>query len=140
MSKGPPTLSSGPFAGRSRCARTRLELRDAQLRLGRRLDILTAAEPRNDVLRREWPAVPEALRDVTADLNQPVTRVHRLHALRDDGQPQAMRETDDGTDDRVVVLVVGHVEHEGLVNLDLVHRQLLEVRQRRVTDAEVVDR
>ena len=34
---------------------------------------------------------------------------------------------------------MGHLEHEGLVDLDLVHRKLLEVGQRGVARAEVVD-
>src|SRR3954451_19275826 len=77
-------------------ARSGLKLRYAQLRLrARLLDVRTTGEPRYDVLRRQRPAVPEALGHVAADLDEPVTRVNGLDALRDDAEPEPVRQPDD---------------------------------------------
>jgi hypothetical protein len=43
-------------------------------------------------------------------------------------------------DDRRRVRIAAHVSHEGHVNLEVVHGQLLHVAQGRVAGAEVVDR
>ena len=51
-----------------------------------------------------------------------------------------MRHRNDRRDDRLVVGIDADVAHERAVDLDRVHRQLLEVRQRRVPGAEIVDR
>src|SRR6185312_965423 len=63
----------------------------------------------------------------------------RFAGLGDGGQLQAAGEVDDGSDqgDLAVVAVVGG--HQRPVDLEDVDGQVAEVRQRRVTGAEVVD-
>ena len=53
---------------------------------------------------------------------------------------QAVREPDDRLDDRHVAGVVGDVRHEAAIDLQRPERELLEVAQRRVPLAEVVER
>ncbi len=59
--------------------------------------------------------------------------------LGDDRQTQGPGESDDRARDHFVVGVGQQIPHEGLVDLQLIERQLLQVRQRRVTRAEVVE-
>ena len=61
-------------------------------------------------------------------------------ALRLDGQPEGVSHGDDRRDDRQVVGVAGNVAHERLVDLELVDRESLEVRKRRIARAEIVER
>ncbi len=51
-----------------------------------------------------------------------------------------MRHLDDGGYQRGCVGVLGHVLDKGLVDLDIVHGELLEVAERGIAGAEVVDR
>ena len=53
-----------------------------------------------------------------------------FHAFGHQFQPEAVAHGDDGADDFRVVAVVGGVAHETLVDLQAVHRQALEVRER----------
>jgi len=79
------------------------------------------------VLRaRRQPACPVAKR--------------QLDQVGHDLEPQAVSEGDGRADDRRVVGIVDHPEHERHVDLDLVDRKLLQVRERRVAGSEVVDR
>ena len=61
-------------------------------------------------------------------------------ALGRDGQPKAAAQLDGRADDRLVLGVRVHVDDERLVDLDLVDLELLELGQRGVAGAEVVDR
>ncbi len=63
-----------------------------------------------------------------------------LDALGDGLQVQRARHLDDGLHDGAVVGVGVDVAHEGLVDLERVQREALEVAQRRVAGAEVVQR
>ena len=60
--------------------------------------------------------------------------------LRDNLEAERMPERDDLLDDAPVRLVREHVHHEGLVDLDLVGRDLLQVSERGIAGAEIVDR
>ena len=81
-----------------------------------------------------------ALGDVAAQLAQAVGDLLGLDALGDDLEAQVPREVDRRAHDRRVVVVVGHPEDERAVDLHLVQRQALEVGQRRLALAEVVER
>ena len=63
-----------------------------------------------------------------------------LDPLGDHAQAEVVGEIDGRAHDHQIVVVVGHLEHERLVDLELVQRQALQVRERRVAGAEVVDR
>ncbi len=54
------------------------------------------------------------------------------------GQPQSVGEVDNGGNDQGIVGVVAERGHEVLVDLDHVDRELLQVGQRRIAGAEVV--
>src|SRR5207302_7626408 len=99
----------------------------------------TGAEPAGDLGRDYRPAEIEALHVVTPVGGEPFERGAVLDAFGDDADAEAVGQLDDRTDDRRVVLVVEHVDDERLVDLDLVHGEALEVPERRVAGAEVVD-
>src|SRR3569623_1321178 len=61
------------------------------------------------------------------------------HAVRHHLEPEVVRESDGGTHDHRVFVVFGHIQYEGLVDLEFVHRQALEVGQRRIAGAEIID-
>ena len=63
-----------------------------------------------------------------------------LDAFGHDGQAEGMRQADRGAHNGRVVVVAGDMRDKGLVDLQLVDRQTLEVGQRRIAGAEVVDR
>ena len=50
-----------------------------------------------------------------------------LHPLRDDPQVQRVGQTDDGRDDLGVITVMGEVLDEGLVDLQLVEGEMLQI-------------
>ncbi len=63
----------------------------------------------------------------------------RLHPLGHDGQPQRVGEIDHVRNDRRRRFVRRHVTHEGAVDFHRVDRESLQVDQRRLAGAEVVD-
>jgi hypothetical protein len=69
-----------------------------------------------------------------------VQLVQRLHALGDDVQPELVRHPDDRRDDRRVGRLGAERCDERPVDLQLVHAQRPQPRQRAVAGAEVVDR
>jgi hypothetical protein len=62
---------------------------------------------------------------VAAERAQPVPDRGLLDALRDDGEAEVAAQRDGGPDDRGVLLVLVHAQHEGLVDLELVDGQVL---------------
>src|SRR4051794_11282994 len=90
---------------------------------------------------------------VTGDGSRQVETLHgvrthgRQHPQRDlvfdalggDHQAELVPEVDRGADDDLVLRVLTERGHESPVDLQLVHRKLLEVSERRVAGAEVVD-
>nr|WP_235823314.1 hypothetical protein [Azohydromonas sediminis] len=63
-----------------------------------------------------------------------------LDAFGDDSQSERVRHLQHGLDDRARVVAVREVGDEAAVDLQLLDRQLAQVRQARVAGAEVVDR
>src|SRR5467141_1243021 len=82
----------------------------------------------------------EALQEVAAILPQHRRRGLVLDPFGDDRQPEAMAQVHRGPDDGGAVTVGRHVEDEGLIDLDLAYREALEVGERGVAGAKVVDR
>ncbi len=62
-----------------------------------------------------------------------------FHTLGDDRELQGMPQLDDGSDDGRGIGVFSHIAHEGLVDLEFVHGQPLQVREAGVARAEVID-
>jgi hypothetical protein len=77
---------------------------------------------------------------VAAEVAQAAQLPLRLDALGDDPQRQAVAEVDDRLHDDLVVRAVLEVLHERLVDLQPLDRQALDVGERGVAGAEVVDR
>ena len=65
--------------------------------------------------------------------------LRRLHPLGDDAHLEAVAEPDHRLGDRPVVAVVGDITHEGLVDLEPIDREALEVGKARIAGAEIVD-
>ena len=89
---------------------------------------------------RQGTRQQEALELIAVVIAQESELLLGLDALGDDDELQAPSHRDDGHRDGGVVLVGGEVAHEGLVQLDPVDREALEVVERRIAGAEVVHR
>ena len=85
-------------------------------------------------------AAIEALEHVAPLVAQGIELTLRLDALGDDFHRQAVRHGDHGTGDGQVVTTVWQVPDEGAVDLEDIDREFLEVGERRIAGAEVVDR
>jgi hypothetical protein len=81
-----------------------------------------------------------ALADVAAQVQQRARLRRGLDAFGHDGAAEGAGQADHAFDDGAVLRVVEHVVHEAAVDLEHVHRQALEVGQRGVAGAEVVQR
>src|SRR3954451_17334775 len=81
----------------------------------------------------------EALDGVGAHGRQHPQRYLVFDALGGDHQPELMPEVDRRADDDLVLRILAQCSHESPVDLQLVHRQLLEVGERLVAGAEVGD-
>ena len=92
-------------------------------------------------LGRHRAAEDVALDLADAELADQVEIVVRLDALGGGVHAQAFGQRDDGADDRAVA-VGGRrgAAHEALVDLDLVERRLLQIAERAVAGAEIVER
>src|SRR5256885_298105 len=64
----------------------------------------------------------------------------RLDAFGDDLEPELAAHRDDGRADRGVIRVPPEIRHERAVDLERLDREMLEVRERGVAGAEIVDR
>ena len=80
-----------------------------------------------------------ALTEVAARRAEPEEVLGRLDALGDDPEPQTMCELDGRVDDRLVASIRLHAGDERPVDLEDVCREVLELTERGVSDAEVVD-
>ncbi len=80
-----------------------------------------------------------ALREIAVERRKSTPDLGALDSLGDDVEAEVPGEIDRRADDRRVVRIVDHVGDEGAVDLELVDGQALEVRERRVAGAEVVD-
>src|SRR5512132_2447083 len=81
-----------------------------------------------------------ALAQLAIEHAQPLELLHGLDALGDRLQAHPVPELDDGPRQRAVGRAARDGVDEALVDLQRVDRELLEVAQRRVAGAEVVDR
>lgn len=81
-----------------------------------------------------------ALHQVAADGLQQRAHGGVFDAFCDHAQAEPVGEVDGRAHDARIARVFGHAEHEGLVDLQFIDRQPLEVAQGRVAGAEVVDR
>src|SRR6056297_3134134 len=92
------------------------------------------------VLGRYGTAEEVALQLVAAATAQDIVLVVALDPLGDDLEPQSRAEGDDRPGDRCTRLVVRDVADERLVDLERADRKALEIGERRVAGAEIVDR
>ena len=92
-----------------------------------------------DDRRRAGAAEEVALAAVAAHLAQAGQLQRRLQALGDHGDAERVAEVDDRLDDRRVLACRGRARRRSPVDLDRLDREALEVGQRRVAGAEVVD-
>src|SRR5690606_38477442 len=100
-------------------------------------------ERRDDVeetLGRDRSGEAEALRHLAPHAVQREQRLVVLDALGDARQAEARAELDDGAHDRRARRVVADAPHERPVDLEPADRQVLQVRERAVARAVVVDR
>nr|AHE14884.1 hypothetical protein asmbl_17 [uncultured bacterium] len=97
-------------------------------------------QPALEPVLRQRAADEEALDLVAAHVGQQVAGHLVLDALRDDPHPEVVRELHDRAGDERLVLAGRHAQHEALVDLQLVQRQLPQQGQRRVAGPEVVHR
>src|SRR4029079_15632405 len=81
----------------------------------------------------------KALNLVAAFRTQHRCLLHRLDALGDDLEVQAVPEAHDGAHDRGVARVSRDVAHEALFDFQPVDREVLDVGERRIAGAEVVN-
>ncbi len=101
--------------------------------------LLGAPDDAGQVLGRGGPSHEVTLQGVAADLGQPLGGALVLDALGDDPQAQVVTQVDGAADDGHVA-GLGELLDEPLVDLELVDGQPLQVAQRGVPGAEVVDR
>src|SRR4051812_1779594 len=90
-------------------------------------------------LARLRPGEVEALPEVAAERPQFGELQRRLDALGRHRQAERVTQSHDRGDDRGVVGIVTEAVDEGAVDLEGVDRQRLQVAERRMSGAEVVD-
>src|SRR5215212_835775 len=93
----------------------------------RRQRQVALGDPRGQLVALERRTKEEALADVAAHDDEPVAHLGVLDALGHHAEAEVAAEVDRRADDRRVAAVRGHADDEGLVDLDLVDRQLLEL-------------
>src|ERR1039458_2087338 len=100
------------------------------------------AEPENriELSGGNRPTEQEALNVRASQAREKGCLLLRLHALGRHVKAEIARDRDDRRDDGLVLLVMGHAGHEGLVYLQAPDGKVLEVVQRRMAGSEVVHR
>src|SRR3954447_5144062 len=88
---------------------------------------------------RRRTADEEALAKLDAELAQRLELLRGLDALGDHVEPEPAREGDDHADEARVAAVRAQPVDEGLGDLEAVERQRVQIAQRRVAGAEVVE-
>src|SRR5437762_2437658 len=100
-----------------------------------------SGQPRRDLRAFHRTRDVEALHDVAPELDEAVPLALRLDALGHDLESEAVAQVDGRLHDGRARSVDGaNVLDEGPVDLHLLERQLVEVRERRVAGAEVIQR
>src|SRR5262249_15785463 len=89
-------------------------------------------------LDSQWLTEVVALDLVAAMTAQKLNLLARLHALRDDPQPQAVHHGDDGFRQGRVVGVPRQTLNEGAVDFDCVDGEALEAGERRIAGTEII--
>ena len=97
-------------------------------------------EPGREVLGRQRAAEQVALHLVAAHRAQRLELRRRLHTLGHGGHAQAVRHDDHRLRDGLVFAAVGQGADERAVDLQRMHVETLQVRQRGMPGAEVVER
>src|SRR6185436_11950699 len=82
----------------------------------------------------------KTLRLVAAQLLEHVKGVHRLDSLGDDSNAETMCHSDDGRHERGALSRFAEILDESRIDFEAVDRQLLQIAQRRVSRAEVIER
>jgi len=95
-------------------------------------------QPLGDRRPRQRPGEQEALHGVAAHVGEELSDGIGLHTFRDHLHTQRVGQVDDGAHNGDTGNLGLHRHDEGLVNLDLPHREPLQVGQRGVAGAEVV--
>src|SRR6266852_908368 len=119
------------------CARSN-RCRAAALISRRFVTPLTAPHPR-DLIRGRRPAEEISLAEVAIALAQKLHLLRIFHALGDHLESEGVGHRDDGGDDRRIA-AVRDAGQKTPVDLQRVHRKLLEISERRIPDPEIVDR
>ena len=81
-----------------------------------------------------------ALHIIDPDVDQDIQYLLRLHEFRDRLEPELMGDLHYGTDEDLIFTALVEMVDKAPVHLDLVHGQVLEIGERRVARAEVVQR
>ena len=92
------------------------------------------------MLRRQGRGKQPALKALAAHADQKLQLLLGFHTFGHHLQPQRTGQRVDGSADLAVVHVHHDVAHKHLVDLQLAHRQALELDERRVAGAKVVNR
>lgn len=100
---------------------------------------LPVVEPAVELGSGDGPGHEVPLGLVAAHPGQLGVGASGLNALGDDTEAKTVRQLDGGGNQGGGAGVMGHGDHEGVVELDLVDGQVAQIRQRAVTGAEVVD-
>src|SRR5829696_8148046 len=124
--------TASPRPRRARCAASSARGRGAESGL--------RAQQRGELGGRHRSRQQETLRAVATEPTQAVELLLRLNAFRGDRDVECVRHVHHGACDGGALAVRGEVGDERAVELDLVDREAVQVRQRRVARAEVVDR
>src|SRR5258706_2948280 len=80
-----------------------------------------------------------SLRQVAAERLQRLARLRELHALGEDAEAEVVREVDRAAHHGAVAGVGDEAGHERAIDLDLVDREALEMGERGVAGAEIVE-
>ena len=98
------------------------------------------AQQRRKLLRRNRPTEIEPLRLLATVRFEERNLLDLFHALGNRFDTETASEVDDRLDDRLVFRIVRETSDEGLIDLQLVGAESLEVTQRGIAGAEVIDR
>ena len=91
---------------------------------------LTAQHKFFEIFDRQWSAEEIPLVGVTTGTGKEVLLLCCFDTLGDDTHPEAPGKSDDGSGNGGIVGIGQHIPDKRLINLQLVQRQTLQIRQR----------
>src|SRR5688572_6724298 len=94
----------------------------------------------HELSSRKRGAHVKPLSGVASDALQERELRRILYAFRDDAEPEDARHRDDGFDDRRRRMVGQHLCDERAIDLDRIDWKALQIAQRRIARAEIVER